>query len=258
MYYLCVEVYVELVLFNNVAIDFALIVIVETIRRRKMSIFRALLASLIGGIIAFYYAVAPNILQILIKIFLSPLMCLIFDKRCGDCFRAKVVDFLSTLAIFVIATYFTGGVVFGLSLALNIDINAYAIEGIIALSIAICLLCARLIVRRRQSLSTKKVDATIRVGKTCVKTTGLCDSGNTLVDNVTGLPVVIFSDNMEKRFDKLTIDGFVNVQTVGGQCDMPIVNIDEICVGGKRCKAMGALSRKNFGDYDVILQNSIF
>lgn len=248
----------ELVLFNNFAIDFVLIVFVQLFRCRKMLKFRTVLASVIGAVIAVYYAAAPSIVQIVVKILLSPLICLIFDKYKGDNFRLKLVDYLRSLAIFVIATYFVGGIVFGLSIALGIDVNSYVLEGVIALSVGICLICIRFIVKRRRGLSTKTVDALIKIGDKCVQTIGLCDSGNTLVDSISGLPVVILSQEVESKLDKLTIDGFLNVKTVSGEKDMPIVSIDEICVGNKRCKAMGALSRKSFDNYDVILQNSIF
>lgn len=248
----------ELVLFNNFAIDFALIVIVQIFRRRKVLKLRTILASAIGAIVATYYAVAPDVVRIVIKILLAPLTCLVFDKYTGDNLRAKVLDYLFSLAIFVIATYFAGGVMLGLSIALDVDVNSYPLEGVIALSIALCFICVRIIVKRRQELSATTVDTTIKIGDTCVQTVGLCDSGNTLIDSVSGLPVVILSKEVENKFDKMSIDGFINVQTVSGEKDMPIVSIDEICVGNKRCKAVGALSRKSFDRYDVILQNSIF
>ena len=85
------SVYIELVIFNNLAIDLMLICAVQTTRRRKAYKLRIALATLLGAVCATIYAVAPKWASIVIKILLAPLMALIFDKYGGENKRTVVV-----------------------------------------------------------------------------------------------------------------------------------------------------------------------
>ena len=124
------SVYIELVIFNNLAIDLMLICAVQTTRRRKAYKLRIALATLLGAVCATIYAVAPKWASIVIKILLAPLMALIFDKYGGENKRTVLLDYLKSLACFVCYTYLTGGVIYGVSYATGVDVNSYAIEGI--------------------------------------------------------------------------------------------------------------------------------
>lgn len=253
------SVYIELVLFNNFAIDFLLIVCVQTVRRRKLRKFATILASAVGSVAATLYAISPEWGQILIKIALSPLLTIIFDKYGNKTgFKVWIKDFLSSLIAFVIFTYLLGGVVYGLSFAFNTDVNSYAVLGICALGAASLLLISRATVQKLSSKNKKICNATIRIGKQSVSTKALCDSGNLLTDSLSGLPIVIVSKEIEDLFVECKIQGFVSVSTVNGEDNMPIVYFDEICVEGNRYKAYGALARKNFEEVGLILQNSMF
>lgn len=253
------SVYIELVLFNNFAIDFLLIVCVQIVRRRKLRKARVIFASAVGSAVAALYAISPEWGQIAVKILLSPLLTLMFD-RYGDKtgFRKWIKDFLKSLAAFVIFTYLLGGVVFGLSFAFKTDINSYATLGVSALGIAIVLLIARAAVHKKSVKNKKICDATIRIGAKTVCAKALCDSGNLLTDPLSGLPIVIVSKQVEDSFADCKIQGFVNVSTVNGEDSMPIIYLDEISVDGTKYRAYGALARKNFDDVGLILQNSMF
>lgn len=257
-YALLVSVYVELVLFNNVAIDFLLIVLVQAIRRRKFFKLRSIITSLLGGVVATLYAISPKPLKIAIKILLAPLMTLLFDNYQGVSLKARALDYIKSLIAFVLVTYGMGGITYGLSFALGVDVNSYAIEGLIALSIAIALLCIRALWKKKNQSALKTCETLVSIGGRKIKAVGLCDSGNTLVDNVSGLPVVVLSQKFEDEVGKLPIEGFADVATVGGECSMPLVRLDEIQVDGKRTRVYGALARRNFENYDIILQNSTF
>ena len=257
-YHFYVSVYIELVLFNNLAVDFMLICATQTTRGRRISKLRTLLATLLGAICATIYAIAPKWATILIKLLLAPLMALIFDKYGRQNKRAVFVDYIKSLACFICYTYLVGGVVYGISYAIGVDVNSYAIEGMIALAIAIAMICAKSIAAKRAKSAciTKQVTLSVK-GKT-LNACALCDSGNSLVDDVSGLPVVILSSTLADKLGKMQIDGYVNVSTVGGESLLPIVDICDIQVDDIHKKAMGAVSEQNFANYDIILQNSMF
>lgn len=285
-------VYVELVLFNNLAIDFLLIVCVQMTRRRKLKIFRSIIAGVFGSVIAVLYALFPDWGQVLTRLLLSPAICLIFDvyghKNKGKRIDASVDavasgaksiytsatatkassvakriaqwtnDFISSIALFTVYTYLLGGTVYGLSYVLRIDVNSYATLGLCALGIALVLLSVRAILHKTSTRGKHTCNATLVVENERIDVRALCDSGNLLTDVLSGLPIMILSASAEHKLPKICVDGYVEVETVGGQDSLPIVKFDEVLVCGKRYQAYGALARKDFDDFDVILQNSMF
>lgn len=286
------SVYVELVIFNNLAIDFLLIVATQILRRRKVCKIRTLVAVIIGAAIATFYPIASHGIQIAIKVCLAPIMTAIFDtyslskKQCtnfrkninevkcendvDNSFSAKgrsanlnlkilgVKEYVKSLVVFVIATYAVGGITVGLSYLCGVDVKSYAAFGLVACAIAITLIGARVLRKKRSSDASTLTIANISVDGRKIALTGLCDSGNTLVDGVSGLPVVILSAKAEKELGKTDIEGFLHVTTVSGECDMPITLLSNFEVDGKKMSCMGALSRKEFENCDLILQNSMF
>lgn len=293
-------VYIELILFNNIAIDFLLFVCVQICRKRKIRKLRTLLACIVCGVVATYYAVAPNSAQIAIKILLAPLATLLFDKyasqiECGhingeqgnfsraidvqcnggqsdkeQCNIGRSVDkrykristwgkdYCKSLALFVAFTYLTGGVVFGLSYLLSIDIASYATLGLCALAISVALVVARCVVHKASTAKKRDCEVVLHLGNTEIHVHALCDSGNTLTDSVSGLPIMILSKETESRLPNCKIEGFVNVDTVSGEKSLPLVSIDRVDVDGRLYSAYGALSHKDFDGVDVILQYSMF
>ncbi|MCM1393937.1 MAG: hypothetical protein NC179_03475, partial [[Eubacterium] siraeum] len=72
------------------------------------------------------------------------------------------------------------------------------------------------------------------------------------------LPIGILSQEIEGRLNARKLAGFINVNTVSGEDSLALVRIDGINVNGKQFKALGALSHRNFENFDIILQNSMF
>lgn len=285
------SVYVELVIFNNLAIDFLLIVATQIVRRRRIRKLRVSFAVLLGAAVATLYPLAPVGVQIAVKICLAPIMTAIFDtyslskRKCtnfrknkndvkcekdvDNSFSAKgrsanlnlkilgVKEYVKSLVVFVIATYAVGGITFGLSYLCGVDVKSYAAFGLVACAIATTLICAR-VLRKKRSSDASTLTTNISVDGRKIALTGLCDSGNTLVDGVSGLPVIILSANAEKQLGKTDIEGFLSVVTVSGESNMPITKLQDVEVAGRRISCMAALSRKDFENCDLILQNSMF
>ncbi len=250
------QVYVELVLFNNFAVDAALMIATLTARRKRIYKTRVFIAACVGAALATAYAVSPTAVKILLKVLLCPLLVGIFAKPEGGTTGKKAGDIVATLLVFALFTYLTGGVVYGLSALLEIDVNSYAALGGIALAVAVTLLVARALadrrVRRRQTCK-----ATVVAGEHRFDAQALMDSGNLLVDSVSGLPVVMLSARAEQALD-MPAEGFIEVQTVSGQSSLKLICLDFVEIGGKDFKALGACTSKDFADYDIILQNSMF
>ncbi len=252
------SVYIELVVFNNLAVDLCISLATLAIRRMRVNNARLAFSSIIGAVVATAFAIAPKWGQILVKVLLAPLMCFVLSKCEGDKAKEKICDYFKTLVCFCLVTYFVGGIVYGLSYALNVDIKSYAILGILSTAVFVCIAVGLAIAKKRRTSGKIVKDVEVNVDGVSFKLKGLCDSGNLLTDDLSGLPVVILSKSACEKIGKRTIEGFVNARTVSGDKCMPVVRFDMVKVGEKKQSALGALCEQNFGDYDIILQNSMF
>lgn len=257
MYPAYVSVYIELVIFNNLAVDLLLILSAMALRRRKCAVWRVMLAACVGSGVATAYPLLVYGWQIAVRVLLAPLMAIVFSKPQGDRFRDKFIDSLATLAVFILLTMLAGGVVYGLSFATGVDINGYPALGLVALACCVLPISARIVARKRTRAASTCL-ATLSCKGSIVKLEALCDSGNTLVDGVSGLPVVILSRHAEECLGERPIEGMIEVETVSGKSDLALIMLDSVEVRGISFKALGALTHRQLGKYDVILQGSMF
>ena len=176
------SVYIELVIFNNLAVDLFIGLSTLVIRRKRVGKFRLFLSAAVGAAVATAYAIAPKWGQILVKVLLAPFLVSILSKCDGKDFKSKFVDYLKTLACFCLVTYFVGGIVYGLSYVVRIDVKSRAVLGIVALACFLCLVCALVIAKKRSASGKDVREVVLRVGGEEIKLKGLCDSGNLLVD----------------------------------------------------------------------------
>ena len=262
-------VYIELVIFNNLCVDLLLEVATLSVFRKKIVWWRVLLAAIIGAGVATSYPLCPIGVQIAVKILLAPIMALVFDrvrekghKKDADKNKVvrEVVAYLKRLFVFCVITYLVGGVSYGLNFAFNIDVASYWQFGVVSLALLTMLITIRIILHGFSKNARKICSAKLSVGENQIDVKALCDSGNCLTDDLSGLPVVILSSEAEKTL-AVNVDmceGFIDVKTVSGVGSMPIFRLDSVEVKGREFKAYAALSRENYDDFEVILQNSMF
>ncbi len=252
------SVYVELVLFNNFAVDLFISLSTIFLRRKRIKKARLIFASAIGAVIATAYAVVPDRARIAIKILLAPLFALVAFKTDGTCKKDRTIDYLITLVCFCLVTYLVGGVVYGLSYAFKVNLNSYATLGLVALSLAVCIAFAHALSKKRSESGKRVSEVTLFAGGKQITLKGLCDSGNLLVDDFSGLPVMILSKSACKKIEAKRLEGYVSIKTVSGEKCLPLASFDCVRVDQRSCNALGAMSDCSFGDYDIILQNSMF
>lgn len=251
-------VYVEVVILNNLLIDLLLGITTSVARRRKIHKWRQVFAAVAGAGAAAAYVVLPPVAQIVIRAVLAPVMALIFDKYTG--FK----DYLVSLAIFALLTFALGGTVTGIGNLLDVDPTRYLTLGLVALGLVIMELTVKaMVIKRAKTARTIKSVSLGYKGKT-FNMQALYDSGNSLTDVVTALPIVLLSANAEKELSGLDAvnigdyEGYVTVESVGGEGVLPIIELDGIIVDGKALTAYAALSGRSFDGFDVILNNTMF
>lgn len=254
-----VRVYVEVVFINNLVSDALLMYATLLLRRKKVGKLRLTVAALIGAAVGTAYPLLPEWVQILVRLALAPLMTLLFAGSHG------IKDYITSLAVFCALTFALGGVVTGVNYLLGADIRGYLILGILSGAALAMLIGIKVLVRTRALAKRRVCTAKITVGGKEIAADALCDTGNALTDTVSGLPVMIVSERLAASVDGWhgrekvgNIQGFVELTTVSGTTSLPIVKVDDVCVGNRRCAAYAALAERNFDGYEVILQNTMF
>ena len=249
-----VTVYVEIVIFNNLCIDLLLGVTVCLCRRRKVKKLRQLLSAIIGSVFATLYPLMPTVAQIFVRLLLAFLLVVIVDKY------ISIKDYLISVGLYVVLTYALGGIVYGLSYLLNVDVRGYAVLGILMLSIVVFELVIWFVVKEKPNENKRFYDVIIRFKNKNYVFKGFYDSGNTLTDPLTGKPIILLSkpavDKLRER-QELIYDGFVDIKTVNGESSVPIIELDEIRCGKAVYHGFGAIMEQNVKDCDLILQNTL-
>ncbi|MBO7326595.1 MAG: sigma-E processing peptidase SpoIIGA [Clostridia bacterium] len=247
-------VYVEIVIFNNLCIDFLLGATTSLCRRRKVKKARQLLSAIIGSLFAVLYPLMPAVAQLIVRLLLVFLLVAIGDKF------ATLKDYLKSVGIFTVLTYALGGIVYGLSNLIGLDLRNYGVLGILMMSIAVLELVVWFVVNGKSQnyKSFFDVDITFKSKKFRLK--GFYDTGNTLTDPLTGRPIVLLSNRVVEQFainGQISYDGFVDIKTVNGESTVPIIELDEICCGQSVYHGFGAILGHDMKDCDVILQNTL-
>lgn len=250
-----VSVYVEVVFLNNLAMDALIVALTLTLRRRKARKALCALAVVGAAVVATAYAVMPKWAKILTAVTLAPAMSSALHGIRG------FADYLTTLALLVGLTFALGGTVYGISYLVGFDLRGYLVLGVCAAAGTLAVLAARAFAASRGKAARRIESAVISVGGAEFAVNALCDSGNTLTDVASGLPVVIVSEELSRRLrdvEGARVEGFVEAVTVGGELSLPVMRLDSVTVGDVTTKAYAALTERKFDGYEAVLQNTMF
>lgn len=220
-------VYADVLVILNTYVNFALLRLTALIDHSKVRRLRIFLAAVIGG---FYSLIIlwenPNSLVIFAsKIAVSLLMVLAafgfssirgFLRRFAVFFGVSFVFAGLMLALWLFAApegmLFNNGTVyfrFDTMTLLIMTAVSYALVRLIFLF------------AQRHTPKGSIYDVEISLSKDTIKCSGLCDSGNSLCDFFTGLPVIIISPELlkgcEYAFDGETKSRYIPAQTAGGE-----------------------------------------
>lgn len=249
------SVYVEVVFLNNLAMDALIVALTLCLRRRKAGRLLCVLAVVIAAAAATAYPVMPEWAKVVTAVVLAPAMSLALHRL------RNFADYLATLAVLVGITFALGGTVYGISYLVGFDLRGYLILGICAAAGFVAVLAVKAFAASRGKAARCIENAVICVGGAKIEVSALCDSGNTLTDMASGLPVLIASEELSKRLrgvEGVRVEGFVEATTVGGQLSLPIIRLGCVTVNGTSVEAYAALTERRFDGYEAILQNTMF
>ncbi len=210
-----------------------------------------------GAIFAVGYLFVPYYAKIVIKILLAPLIGAIFDKY------KNVKEYLASTSVFVMLTYFLGGIVSGIANLVGIDLTKYLLLAFVIVSLFLTEIVIIMLVRTASKRHKIFKTATLFLGEKSCKLRALYDSGNALFDTYSGLPVAVLSKSGQIKLNALdtrnlnNFEGFINAKTLSGSTEMPMIKIDKLVLNKQEYRCLIALSENSFDDCEIILHNSM-
>lgn len=247
--------YIEAVILCNFVVDAIFAVMLCRLRRRKAVPARILLAALIGSGWATAYPLLPVVGRCVVKLLLCPLLALVAVETQGEGVKRKIGDFTANFLILAAMTFMFGGCVLGLSFLFDVYSDVSVLPWLIAPAAGTLAICVGVIVRVKSGKGICKTEVSIDSCEYSVY--ALRDSGNLLVDDRSGLPVVIVSNRFAEVFRGIEPESYIEVNTVGGHDVLPLYELEHVKVRGKTYKALCAVSDGSMNGFDVILQSSM-
>ena len=274
MWYNCnaMVVYIEYVIIDNVVIDSLLLSLVKKCFHRKRNKARIFFSSLFGAATACVFPLLslPLAPAIALKLLCGFVMSLL-SGRCES-----VRQYISDYLLLLLLTFSFGGAVYAVCHAFGVSFDflsgAYGGEVCLGGLLAFVYSLSRAVGKVALSLYRKKTvfpflrDCEVVIGDMSFSVKGFIDSGNTLFDRKSGLPVILASPELSA---KLRTNGALAgkranemyFSTVSGKDHVPVYVLEKLKIyRGEEANiiynvAIG-LSKKPFcngGEYDLLL-----
>ena len=283
------EVYIEYVIIDNLIIDLLVLLCIKATLKLKTKFWKLFLSASIGTVFACLMPVIslPHFIMLPLKLLVGVVMVLLISKY------RRIKDFLFTyLLLWGYTILFVGACIVTL-LLFGTDINKIAsgyspefpvsiVILMVAFYVAIIVSIARYLARKRD-ISPYVKSISLKIADKVINLNGFVDTGNNLVDQKSGLPVVILSlACLEKYFSSDQIENlmlgskdkslpFKDIHTTsygtisGKDRKMVVFEADELCIKQEKGEyktnnfLVGVTYRK-FNDaikYDMLLNPSI-
>lgn len=249
-------IYVECVLFNNFAIDCLMLYISLLTLKRKIKIWRLFLSATIGAVYALFAPLIEFSGDIIIKIIVAFIMCLIVAKMLS--FKKLILLF----AMFLVYSFAFGGAITGImnmvqafretmSNPSNINI------GLMCSMFIIVLAFSRKVVQiiQKKHISEGNVKKVIiNKDKKIIREQAYYDSGNTLYYK--GIYPVIVIDESLKREEKAV--GTMDIDTICGSTHQDVFKLEKVVVDNRIYDSVYCVFNKLGGGYKVLLHNDVY
>lgn len=272
-------VYIDVVFFTNTLMDLAILLMVARVLSFPIRLSRVLAAAGIGGIWACVAALIPDM-----PLWLEAFMTYVGVSACMAVTAfgfSGIRAFVHTVASMYIASLFLGGVM--LMIWENMNVESYfrrvlggGPEGRVSLLFWIFMACGTVsggiglagLLRQYVKRVAQREDlcrVTLRYREQTETVTGLIDTGNRLVEPVTGRPVHVAEEGLMRRLCPV-VDGIIYVpfHSVGSSGVLPALFVDEIEVeqkGERYClkRPLVAVSCRPLSpskDYQILIQKT--
>ncbi|MCL2018451.1 MAG: sigma-E processing peptidase SpoIIGA [Oscillospiraceae bacterium] len=263
-------IYIDTLIIINLYINFFIIRACGVFLHRKTSTIRCLFGTVIGGLSSLVILLPPlpALAETGIKLLIGSVLILIIFELHG--FKELIKN---VLVFFVINVLFAGVMLF-LSLFASprgmIYNNSTVYFDISFMALLIFTAAAYFVIRALRYFLDVKFNAekiyriTFYYGGEIRDLKGFADSGNTLTDFFTGLPVIVCDKIVcTDLFPDLTFDSFENVKglrllpysTINGSGIIPVFKPDSVTINKKEVAALIGISKESFNKSEI---NAIF
>ncbi len=209
-------IYIDLVCFLNILLDFILLMSVNIVLTRNVKIKRIILGSLIGGVSTFLLFININeIVLFIFKIILGMTMILItFGYR-------DIRYTFNNLFYFLTISFSVGGVMY-----LFIDNKIYNYLIIVIIFLLVCFIYIRQIKKIKDNYNNYyHVDIYFKNKK--LSLTGYLDTGNKLYDNYKHRPIILIDMKIKYYLEDIIYVPFVSLNSDGL---LKCIKVDKIVI----------------------------
>lgn len=259
------EVYIEYAIIDNLIMDFLLLKGTSKLTKTAQNNFRIAFGSIVATIIAVLLPIFKinDGISFIIKIILAMLVCLISAEH------KTIFSYLKFLNVFVLLTFIVGGMIIGVLSIFGIEYSSEEIKKVGVLPIGVNFLvmvaCYQVITKFVKSKIDKMqnnfiCDIEITSNNKNYVFTAFVDSGNTLTDAKSNLPVLVCQKSViDKLFYGEKPKRYMPISTASGLGDLALYDIDKvtITVKGKRRIFDGVLGyneKHTLGnDFDILI-----
>ncbi|MDE7216412.1 MAG: sigma-E processing peptidase SpoIIGA [Clostridia bacterium] len=261
-YNLAMQVYIEVVIINNLVINALILTLTLKFFRHKISKASVFISSAIGAVYAIFLPLVDALNFFLFKIILALIMVAIISGRCS------LKRYISACAIFFALTFAMGGITQGLASVFSINLeqtNSTLIPFFVGMAGLIVLFAQKLIYKhivlaRRKSRYEDLVIISANGKEISCK--AYHDSGNRLYYK--NSPTIIIDRSVALQLygqnELCNIDDNAQIDTVTGKKKLPIITLDYLRTQDKKDKiygVMAAISDCIKGEYKVVLHCDI-
>lgn len=281
-----VTVYVDILFILNAVVDFFIITVTVKLTRSQSNLLREILSALSAAVFSLYIFLPKSnaFIEILMRIIPSVTAILV---ACG---YKNFKSFIRRTAVFYAVSYFYAGVMLGLWLLLkpkNFVINNGVVYFnfsplVLLLSAVFCYALITLVSKlaKRHAPHAKRVQITVETENATAIGTALVDTGNSVSDIFSGLPVIIVGKKFARKIfgaavccevsalgsasqDAVSPARLIPYNTIGGDGLLPAYKCSKVCLnfnGTEQClnNALIAVTNIDLGeDYDAVINPEI-
>ncbi len=280
-----VTVYVDILFILNAVVDFFIITVTVKLTKSQSSLLREILSALSAAAFSLYIFLPKSntFIEILMRIIPSVTAILV---ACG---YNNFKSFIRRTAVFYAVSYFYAGVMLGLWLLLkpkNFVINNGVVYFnfsplVLLLSAVFCYALITLVSKlaKRHAPHARRVQITVKTDKTSAIGTALVDTGNSVSDIFSGLPVIIVGRKFASKifgaavcFEVSALGGgsqvlsparLIPYNTIAGDGLLPAYKCAGVCINVNGTEqflnnALIAVTNTDLGeDYDAVINPEI-
>ncbi len=249
-------IYIESVLINNIAIDILIAYITLLSLRRKIVWWRLFIGSVLGSIYALFSPLMQFAGDIVIKILVALIMCVIIANP------GSIKKYLTVCSVFIGYAFGFGGLMIGimnmwqpleevLSNPNNINIGLGAT--LFVLIIVMSRVILNLIIKNKvKESNVKKV--IISTNMKIIKEKAYYDSGNTMYYR--GIyPVIVIDESL--KHDSKSV-GSIEIGTLAGKLKKDVYKLSKLMIENRQYDSVYCIFNQLTNGYKVLLHNDTY